>query len=171
MPMAAVMAVAAPVAVARVASWFRLIPPWSAAIGGLAFAVWAFPGHGARGLDAPEQARSSEYHAGEFARWAQTAVSEGDHVLDCAGLAVDSLLLPRRINYVRFPPGDAECVARLRSPKTTKGTFYLITMHRDIPPHLSPASLPFNAEAIAQLGFEPVEHELNLEGYRLWSKR
>jgi len=171
MPMSVVMAVAAPVAFARVATWSRLIPAWLAALGGVAFALWGFPGHGARDLDAPEKARSSEYHAGEFARWAQTSVSEQDHVLDCAGLAVDSLLLPRRINYMRFPPGDDDCVARMRSPGTTQGTFYLITMHRDIPPHLSPASLPFNAAAIAQLGFEPVDHDLNLEGYRLWSKR
>lgn len=168
MPLAVALAVLVPVGAARFASWIPRCPSWVPA---LVAGAWVFsvePGWGARQLDAPEKARSSEFHAGELARWARDTVQPGDRVLDCAGLAVDSLLLPNRIDYTRFPPGDPQCVTLLRAPPATAGTFYLITMHRDIPPHMSASALPFNADAVARSGYVSVEHSLTLEGFRLW---
>ncbi|MEC9388702.1 MAG: hypothetical protein VX944_01385 [Myxococcota bacterium] len=171
MPFAVLFAAAVPIAAGRVVSWIPRCPAWLGAVGALVWVIRSDPGLDARSLDSPELAQSSEYHAGEFARWAAESVGPDDRVLDCAGLAVDSLLLPNRIDYTRFPPGDPECVSRLRAPDRTRGTLFLITMHRDIPPHLSARDLPFNADAVRRQGYEPVEHDLTLDGYRLWRRR
>lgn len=171
MPFTVVFISIVPIAIARVASWIPRFPLWLA--GGLSL-VWVAqvdPGLGAMDLDSPELNRSSEYHAGEFAKWAQISVGSEDRVLDCAGLAVDSLLLPNRIAYTRYPPGDPQCIADMQAPPTSTGTFYLITMHRDIPTGHAADDLPFDPNKIAALGFVPVKHDLMLEGYRLWSRR
>jgi len=171
MPLAVALAALVPVAAARLASWVPRCPSWVPAALATAWIINIEPTWAARSLDSPEMARSSEFHAGELARWAREAVQPGDRVLDCAGLAVDSLLLPDRIDYTRFPPGDPECVALLRTPPATSGTFFLITMHRDIPPHMSAAALPFNINAVARAGYVPVQHTLELEGFRLWRRK
>ena len=173
LPFASVIAAFLPVAAGRLAdlipvSWVR------APLGGLlalsaTVALW--PGLGARSLDAPETVRSSEYHAGAFAEWADTALGSEDGVIDCAGLAVDSLLLPRRIDYVRYPPGDPECVALIRAPTQRAGRTFLITMHRDLPPTSRPDALPYGVSAIAAEGWVEARHSLDVDGYRLWVRR
>ncbi len=98
-------------------------------------------------------------------------LEQGDGVIDCAGLAVDSLLLPRRIDYVRFPPGDAECVTLISSPGPRSGRTYLITMHRDLPAQARPTDLPFSANAVRAEGWTEIGQSLPIEGYRLWVRR
>ena len=171
MPFTVVFISVVPIAIARIGSWIPRFPVWLAGLLSLAWMLQYEPGSGARDLDAPELNRSSEYHAGEFARWARTEVGSQDSVLDCAGLAVDSVLLPSRISYTRYPPGDPQCIADMQSPPTSTGTFYLITMHRDIPTGHAANELPFDPSKIAELGYVPVQHDLTLEGYRLWSLR
>ena len=171
MPFTVVFISVVPIAIARIASWIPRFPVWLAGVLSLVWVIQYDPGAGARDLDSPELSRSSEYHAGEFARWARTSVGSQDRVLDCAGLAVDSVLLPNRISYTRYPPGDPQCIADMQAPPTSTGTFYLITMHRDIPTGHAANELPFDPSKIADLGYVPVKHDLTLEGYRLWSLR
>ena len=173
LPFASIIAAFLPIAAGRLAD---LIPvQWvRAPLGGLlalsaTVALW--PGLGARSLDAPETVRSSEYHAGAFADWANTSLGSEDGVIDCAGLAVDSLLLPRRIDYVRYPPGDPECVALIRAPTQRAGRTFLITMHRDLPPNSRPDALPYGVSAIAAEGWVEARHSLDVDGYRLWVRR
>ena len=170
LPFAVIIAAFLPVALARVAdlmpvAWLR------APLGGLlALSATAilWPGLNARNLDAPETVRSSEYHAGVFADWATAVLGPDDGVIDCAGLAVDSLLLPRRIDYVRYPPGDPECVALIKAPTQRAGQTFLITMHRDLPPNSRPDALPYGVAAIAAQGWVEADHNLDVDGYRLW---
>ena len=108
------------------------------------------------------------YHAGAFADWATAVLGPDDGVIDCAGLAVDSLLLPRRIDYVRYPPGDPECVALIKAPTQRAGQTFLITMHRDLPPNSRPDALPYGVAAIAAQGWVEADHNLDVDGYRLW---
>jgi len=133
--------------------------------------ILMWPGLDARDLDAPESARSSEYHAGILAKWVDTSLENGDGVIDCAGLAIDSLLLPSRIDYIRFPPGDSECIALVKQPPVHVGRTYLITMHRDIPPHARATDLPFDPRAVEAVGWVDISEGLPLEGFRLWVAR
>ena len=129
-----------------------------------------WPGHDALSLARPESARSSEYHAGVFARWAQDTLREGDGILDCAGLAVDSLILPDKIDYSRFPPGDPECSQGIQKPVERTGRSFLITMHRDLPQNSGAGDLAFNAAAIRALGWQPVAIDAPTDGYKVWVK-
>ena len=170
LPFAVVIATLLPVAAARIAdlspiAWLRAPVGGALALGAT---IVAWPGLGARALDAPETVRSSEYHAGAFADWAAASIGPGDGVIDCAGLAVDSLLLPRRIDYVRYPPGDPDCVALIKAPTSRAGQTFLITMHRDLPPHSRPDALPYGVAAIAAEGWVEARHSLDVDGYRLW---
>jgi len=178
LPFAAIMACAAPVAFGRLVQLTSPILPRArnivsiaAGAGAIWFSIGVWPGWGARALDAPELARSSEYHAGIFAKWVRESIRVNDVVIDCAGLAVDSLTLPDKIDYVGFPPGDSQCETLIESPKTHTGTVYLITMHRDLPPQYSRTQLAFNPKAISALGWEPVQHGMKVEGFRLWKYR
>jgi hypothetical protein len=178
LPFAAVLSAMVPVGVARVLGVVPVRPgvlrwtsvPLGALIASvLVLRVW--PGWSARSLDAPETVRSAEYHAGVFAAWARTELGQGDGIIDCAGLAVDSLLLPDRIDYVRFPPGDQACVERVKWPKNRSGITYLITMHRDLPTSAKMTDIPFNVGAVAALGWDAVQGGPELDGYRLWRRR
>jgi len=170
LPFAVIIAALLPVAAGRVADlvpvrWLRDPLGGVLALGATAL-VW--PGLSARNIDAPERVQSSEYHAGVFAEWASASLGPADGVIDCAGLAVDSLLLPRRIDYVRYPPGDPECVALIKAPTRRSGQTFLITMHRDLPPNSSPTDLPYGVSAIAAQGWVEAKHTLDVDGYRLW---
>jgi len=170
LPFAVVIAAMLPVASARLAALLPFKALRAPVGGGLALGavLMLWPGMNARSLDAPETVRSSEYHAGAFADWATSALGSADGVIDCAGLAVDSLLLPDRIDYVRFPPGDPECVSLIKAPTQRAGRTYLITMHRDLPPHSRPDALPYGVTAIASEGWVEAVHDLDVDGYRLW---
>jgi hypothetical protein len=175
LPFAVILATVVPVAVCRVASAAGEILPryqrwmsWTAASLSLGVVGWVWPGLDARSIDTPETVRSSEYHAGILASWVSETVQANEAVVDCAGLAIDSLLLPVKIDYIRFPPGDPACVAQIQSPE--KPMTYLITMHRDLPPQYRITDLPFNVTAIGALGWVPVQTALPLDGYRIWSK-
>jgi hypothetical protein len=178
LPFAALMAALVPIGMSRLLGLFggllgrfsKLIP-MAAALVATGWALMQWPGVGARDLASPESVRSSEYHAGVLARWVRDETKSNDHVIDCAGLALDSLLLPMRIDYIRFPPGDSQCVKLLAEPGTFAGRTFLITMHRDIPPQYRPTDLPFNAAAVAELGWTEVDHSLPLEGYRVWEMK
>jgi len=179
LPFAAIIASVGAVAVGRALPWcLRWLPmrfhgfsgPLAATVA-LVIAASVWPGRTARDLDAPEHVRSSEYHAGVFAQWARAELSEKDSVIDCAGLAIDSLLLPKRVDYVRFPPGDPECVSLVKWPPSREGLTYLITMHRDLPTSARITDLPFNVAAVQALGWVDVTEDLEVEGYRLWGRR
>jgi hypothetical protein len=178
LPFSVLMAALVPIGMSRLSGLlglslgrFSKLMPLAAALGALCWALVQWPSLGGRDLDAPERVRSSEYHAGALARWVQDETSPDDHVIDCAGLAIDSLLLPIRTNYVRFPPGDEQCVALLSKPGKSNGRTFLITMHRDIPPQYRPTDLPFNAAAVAALGWIEVGQGLPIEGYRVWEMK
>jgi hypothetical protein len=173
LPFAVLIAAVAPVGLRRFLGWLPL-RSWRGVTAfsvSMAFILWIWPGWTARSLDSPEAVRSSEYHAGVFAQWAQSEVGHGDAVIDCAGLAVDSLLLPRRIDYVRFPPGDAECVSLVERPRAREGRTFLITMHRDLPFNARPSDVPFNVERVRALGWTDISSSLPLEGFRLWESK
>jgi hypothetical protein len=178
LPFAVVLSAMVPVGVDRVlgavsarsGALSRFSAPLGAVIAS-ALALYVWPGWSARSLDAPEAVQSSEYHAGVLAAWARADVAQGDGIIDCAGLAIDSLLLPDRLDYVRFPPGDLACVERVRWPKNRSGITYLITMHRDLPTSAKMTDLPFNVGAVAALGWAPVEGGPELDGYRLWRRQ
>ena len=173
LPFAVIIAALLPVAAGRLTMLIpvpKIAAPLGAVLGVLASVV-VWPGLTARSLEAPEAVRSSEYHAGVFAGWARSQLAQGDAVIDCAGLAVDSLLLPNRIDYVRFPPGDEACVALIQAPPLKAGKVFLITMHRDIPPHARRDALPFSVEAVAAEGWVEAEHGLDVDGFRLWVRK
>ena len=169
-PFTVVLAVFIPVSVSRlvgvlpIGRWRGLVSFTLAAL--IPLLVW--PGLSARDLDAPESARSSEYHAGVLAKWAATSLEDGDGVIDCAGLAIDCLLLPERIDYIRFPPGDSECVDLVKRPPSRLGRNYLITMHRDLPTNSRATDLPFNPRSVAAAGWSEVSDGVALDGFRLW---
>ena len=171
LPFASLLAVFAAVGISRLVRFLVGRSFWSGGVvmvlGGIvAMKVW--PGLDARNLDSPETFRSSEYHAGIFAKWVKREMRPGDGLVDCAGLAVDSLLQPQKIDYVRFPPGDAECVDLVKAPRKRKGRSFLITMHRDLPTGAKISDLPFDADAVAAEGWMDISAEMPLDGYRLW---
>ncbi len=175
LPFAALLAAFVPIACARSFGLGAVFFPSfsraakvAGAISAIGVSLVFWPGLSARALDAPEAVRSSEYHAGVFADWVSNSLQDGDGVVDCAGLAVDSLLLPRRVDYVRFPPGDADCVALVKHPVKRAGINYLITMHRDLPMAAKMTDLPFDHQAVSALGWVPVPDGPSIEGYRLW---
>jgi hypothetical protein len=177
LPFAVVLGALVPVAFGRAAGLVGLIIPRArggllllSALGAGAWCSTQWPGLDARSLAAPEEAKSSEYHAGVLATWAVNVLQDGDGILDCAGLALDSLLLPRQIDYTRYPPGDPECAERIRSPVPRKGKNFLITMHRDYPQNSGPEDLAFNVAAIQGLGWQSVDVDASIEGYRIWVK-
>jgi hypothetical protein len=177
LPFAAIVACVVPVALGRffmlLNSFFARPQPvfkWLGVGLALGYMVLQWPGHWSRSLDSPETVRSSEYHAGVFASWVVQSVKVEEAVIDCAGLALDSLLLPAKIDYVRFPPGDAACAALIQNPGNTNRKTYLITMHRDLPPQYRITDLPFNPVAIGGLGWKPVRASLPVDGYRIWSQ-
>ena len=45
---------------------------------------------------------------------------------------MDYLLLPRRIDYDRYPPGDPICDQWIRAPGSRPGQTFLITMDADV---------------------------------------
>ncbi|MGB0639199.1 MAG: hypothetical protein ACPGTU_07705, partial [Myxococcota bacterium] len=140
------------------------------AIVAVAWGAMQWPALDARSLAAPEDVRSSEYHAGVLATWAVGSLGQSDGIVDCAGLALDSLLLPKKIDYRRYPPGDPECTQLIRSPVARRGKSFLITMHRDYPQNSGPEDLAFNASAIRSLGWQSVAIDAPLEGYMVWVK-
>ncbi|MAY80064.1 MAG: hypothetical protein CL930_04680 [Deltaproteobacteria bacterium] len=177
LPFAVVLGALVPVAFGRVAQLVGSAIPrvrgWFAFLFAVAAAAWCstvWPGIDARGLAAPEESRSSEYHAGVLAKWALNALGDGDGILDCAGLALDSLILPKQIDYMRYPPGDPECAAKIQSPAVRKGKSFLITMHRDYPQNSGPQDLAFNVNAIEALGWQAVNMGVPLDGYMVWVK-
>ncbi len=168
LPFAAVIAMLVPVALYRVlAVWgrgTRLVGP-AGALCALACAVLAWPGLPQPLAAAKTEGAGADRAAGHFAGWVSTHLGEGDFMVDCAGLAVDSLLLPQQIDYLRFPPGDVACTAHIRNPMTRRGTTYLVTMHRDLPEHLVEDA--HSPQAIAGYGWVPVQTDAPT-GYRLW---
>jgi len=178
LPFAVPMAVLVPVAIARLLGLFgpalgrfsKFVPPIGSVLA-LCWALVQWPSSGGRALDSPETVRSSEYHAGVLARWVRDETALNDYVIDCAGLAIDSLLLPTRIDYTRFPPGDAQCVKLLSEPGNSRGRTFLITMHRDIPPQYRPTDLPFHAPSVSALGWTEVGQSLPIDGYRVWEMK
>jgi hypothetical protein len=177
LPFAVVLSALSAVALGRAGGLLAFFVPrlkeallFLSAVAAVAWGARVWPGLDARSLAAPEEVRSSEYHAGVLATWALGSLGDGDGIVDCAGLALDSLLLPNKIDYRRFPPGDPECTALIRSPAGRRGKSFLITMHRDYPQNSSPEDLAFNESAIQALGWRSVAIEAPIEGYKVWVK-
>jgi hypothetical protein len=169
MPSAAVIAMLVPVGLGRAGSLIPREAPrlrWVAASGALAWAILIWPGVDARDLQSPEAIRNADYAAGVMAQWAKEEIQEGDRVFDCGGLAMDYLLLPRRIAYVRHPPGDPSCEALIRSPGVGPGRTYLIT-----PVLPGQDGLAARPTAIGALGWSLISPPAELTGYRLWLHR
>jgi hypothetical protein len=80
-------------------------------------------------------------------------------------LAIDSLLLPQRIDYLRYPPGDEACVEHIRAPLSGGGQRYLITMHQNLPEHVLADA--HSRSLIAGFGWEQVDTGAP-SGYQLW---
>jgi len=168
LPFAAVLAMLLPVAVHRLLRVGGLGPRWLgaiAAVGALGLAIEEWPGH-----PQPEEAAQIvgagvDRAAGHYARWAHTELGEADSIVDCAGLALDSLLLPQRIDYLRYPPGDEACVEHIRAPRSGPGQRYLITMHQNLPEHV--VADAHSRSSIAALGWALVDTDGPAD-YELW---
>ena len=141
---------------------------WSAPLGGLlalGAAVILWPGLNARNLDAPEIFRSA-VPRGCLRELGMAVLGPDDGVivaLDWPSIACSTA----QIDYVRYPPGD-ECVALIKAPTQRAGQTFLITMHRDLPPNSRPDALPYGVAAIAAQGWVEADHNLDVDGYRLW---
>ena len=168
LPFASVIAMALPVVLHRLIRVGSVSPRWTGGVAaavslGLALQVW--PGTPQPLSSAKTSGAGADRAAGYFARWVQAELGTEDSMVDCAGLAVDSLLLPSRIDYLRFPPGDVGCVTHISSPARHLGSSYLITMHTDLPEHAVPDA--HSRAAIAKHGWVPVQTQAP-DGYQLW---
>ncbi len=168
LPWAAVLAMGIPVALGRAGA---LLPGlwagmrWVAAAGALVWVCQVWPGMDARSLQAPETIKNADHAAGVMARWASAEVAEADSIVDCGGLAMDYLLLPRRIDYERHPPGDPVCNTLIRQTGSTTGRTFLITPV--LPGQTGLAATP---SAITRLGWTQIPMPAEVSGYRLWLK-
>jgi hypothetical protein len=168
LPFGGVLAMLVPVALGRlfgaVLRFDRRFAAWiGTGVAASCWAAWVWPGLDARSLNAPETVKRADYAAGVMAMWAEENVGQEDQVIDCGGLAMDYLLLPQRIAYVRHPPGDPSCEDRIRFPSTSSGQTYLIT-----PILLGQTDLAGDPVAIAALGWDPISVPRGIERYRLW---
>ncbi len=169
LPYGGVMAMLAAVALGRMLPLILGAKRWvgvAASVAALGWTVSLWPGHDARSRDVWDMVSGSERAAGFLTQWAKSLSPERDSILDCAGLAIDSLLLPSQINYVRFPPGDPECDKRVRNPIPTTERLFLITMHRDLPENAT--GITFDPAAIAAAGWSASNPAGLPEGYRVW---
>jgi hypothetical protein len=164
MPFSALLAMAVPVAFGRLCALKKPhILRWVAALGATAWSVLIWPGVDAVGLHSPHTQASADMSAGAAAKWAKATMSTSDRMFDCGGLALDYLLLPQQIDYVRHPPGDRACESLIRNPGTTDGRTFLITAHRP-----GQQDLAADALAIQSLGWQAMDPPDQLGPYQLW---
>lgn len=170
LPFAAVIAMALPVGAYRLLRAGSLTPSWMGGVAGagaLGAALLVWPG-GPKPLAASSvDGAGADRAAGHFAAWVRESLQPEDFLVDCAGLAVDSLLLPGRPPYVRFPPGDPACADHIAKPVERVGQTYLITMHQDLPENQ--IQLAHSRSRIAGYGWEPVTTG-GPKGYQLWKR-
>lgn len=170
LPFGAVLAMLIPVALGRSIPLLGKRQRWTGVMAAVLSAVWAFsqwPGPGAGDSAAKWTAPSgADRAAGVLAKWTLAELDDSAAMMDCAGLAIDSLLLPTRLNYQRFPPGDPDCERWIRQPIHGSGRLYLVTMHRDLPENT--VSVAFDSAAIAALGWIPQKVAGMPEGFIVW---
>jgi len=167
LPFASVIAMIIPVAAYRALAvwrhrWWLSVPSAGAALGWM---LVQWPTSTPIAGPAPVATYATDRASGEFARWVLAHMEDGDGLVDCAGLALDSLLLPREIEYVRYPAGDPHCVPLIQSPRRRAGASYLITQHVNLPEVMAEGTR--TRHDIAVHGWTPQATEAP-EGYQLW---
>ena len=65
------------------------------------------------------------------ASWAFDEMEEGDLLIDCVGLGVNQLLLPKRVETLEFVRQPDRCLQTLQSLPLVEGQLFLVTEHRE----------------------------------------
>jgi hypothetical protein len=142
LPVAALLAALAPVALLRAGSLVARLGPsrWLRAVGPSLAALWLLAVHPSihpHALTHPLwhiAARKAEIPARHdprvaMARWAQESIGPEDLLLDCAELRLEPMLLPRRLSLWDAPPHDRACRERMAEPPQVEGELWLLSVH------------------------------------------